>query len=178
LPALLLALDEPRVARSIVVGDFAPLNRPEYMYKSLQALKALPAAQGVRDFMNKTRDEILANVHRRGLSEGEQFELPKELQEDMATAWSQEGMTSVDAFSSYYLRFTRDQEYFESRLAQLKTPVKVIWGAKDIYISHRMGAEFARTAGRELAVLPGVGHFPHLQNPAKTVEDVRSEFDR
>jgi pimeloyl-ACP methyl ester carboxylesterase len=178
LPALLLALDDPHVARSIVVGDFAPLNRPEYMYESLQALKSLPAAEGVRAFMNKTRDEILANVHRRGLSEGEQFELPKELQEDMANGWSQGGMTSVDALYNYYLHFTRDQEYLESHIQGLKTPVKVIWGEKDIYINHRMGAEFARKAGAELAVLPGVGHFPHLQNPARTVEDVRAEFDR
>jgi pimeloyl-ACP methyl ester carboxylesterase len=177
LPALLLALEDPHVARSIVVGDFAPLDRPEYMYESLQALKALPAAEGVRAFMNKTRDEILANVHRRGLSETEQFELSEELKGDMANGWTQQGMTSVDAFSSYYLHFTRDQEYLESRMGQLRTPVKVIWGEKDIYIHHQMGAEFARKAGLKLAVLPGIGHFPHLQNPAQTVKDVRLEFD-
>lgn len=36
LPALLAALDEPHIAREIIVGDFAPFNRPQYMYKSLQ----------------------------------------------------------------------------------------------------------------------------------------------
>ena len=30
----------------------------------------------------------------------------------------------------------------------------------------------------DLAPFPGVGHFPHLQNPAQTVEDVRAEFGR
>jgi len=48
LPALLLAIDEPKVAKSIVVGDFAPFDRPEYMYASLQSLKSLPGAEGTR----------------------------------------------------------------------------------------------------------------------------------
>ena len=36
LPALLLALEKPDIARTIIVGDFAPFNRPHYMYESLQ----------------------------------------------------------------------------------------------------------------------------------------------
>ena len=36
LPALLLALEDPQIARTIIVGDFAPFNRPQYMYESLQ----------------------------------------------------------------------------------------------------------------------------------------------
>ena len=177
MPALLLALDDPQIARSIVVGDFAPFNRPQYMWAALQSLKSLPGAEGTRAYMNKTRDEILANTYRRGLSQDEQFDISKELLQDMSTGWSQGSMSSADAFYNYYLHFTRDQEYFESHIQGLKTPVKVIWGEKDIYINHKMGEEFARKAGAELAVLPGVGHFPHLQNPAKTVEDVRAEFD-
>src|SRR5688572_1463214 len=38
LPALLLALDNPDIARTIIVGDFAPFDRSQYMYESLQAL--------------------------------------------------------------------------------------------------------------------------------------------
>ena len=44
LPALLLALEKPDVARTLIVGDFAPFNRPSYMYDSLQKLKAGPSA--------------------------------------------------------------------------------------------------------------------------------------
>ena len=43
LPALLLALDKPEIARTIIVGDFAPFNRLRYMYESLQNLKAGPS---------------------------------------------------------------------------------------------------------------------------------------
>jgi pimeloyl-ACP methyl ester carboxylesterase len=40
LPALLLALEKPDIATTIIVGDFAPFNRPRYMYENLQTLKA------------------------------------------------------------------------------------------------------------------------------------------
>jgi pimeloyl-ACP methyl ester carboxylesterase len=35
LPALLLALEKPGTAKTIIVGDFASFNRPLYMYESL-----------------------------------------------------------------------------------------------------------------------------------------------
>jgi len=176
LPALLLALDEPQVARSIVVGDFAPFNRPATMWPALQSLKSLPGAEGTRAYMNKTRDEILANAYRRGLSPSEQFDVSKELAQDMADGWSQGDMSSADAFANYYLHFTRDEDYLESNLARLKTPVKVIWGEKDIYIDKQMGIEFSRKAGVPFELLPGIGHYPHLQDPAGTVEEVRAQF--
>jgi pimeloyl-ACP methyl ester carboxylesterase len=177
LPALLLAMDDPKVARSIVVGDFAPFNRPQYMWAALQSLKSLPGAETTRAHMNKTRDEILANTYRRGLAEDVQFDISRELQQDLSKGWEQGGMTAVDAFFHYYLQFDRDEEYLESHLNKLETPVKVIWGEKDIYIDKGMGAEFAQKAGVELTVLPGIGHFPHLQDPAGTVAEVRAQFN-
>jgi pimeloyl-ACP methyl ester carboxylesterase len=83
-------------------------------------------------------------------------------------------MTSVDAFAHYYAGFTRDQAYFEANVARLKTPVKVVWGAEDLYINKAMGAELADRAGVGLTVLPGVGHYPHLQVPQRTVEEIRA----
>lgn len=80
-------------------------------------------------------------------------------------------MTTADAFSHYYSHFTRDQDHFESQLPQLKTPVKVIWGEKDLYINKERGAEFAERIEAEFALLPGIGHFPHLQNPKLAIDD-------
>jgi pimeloyl-ACP methyl ester carboxylesterase len=178
LPALLLAIEEPEIARSIVVGNFAPFNRSEYMVASLQGLKCLPGAEGIRAYMNKTRDEILAKTHRRGFARHEQFEIPSELEEDMRRGWDEGDLTSVDAFCQYYLQFTRDQDHLESHLGRLKTRVRAIWGDRDIFIDKRMGIEFAQKTGAPLDVLAGVGHFPHLQDPAQTVNEVRREFAR
>ncbi|WP_065753127.1 alpha/beta fold hydrolase [Bradyrhizobium paxllaeri] len=177
LPALLLAVEKPDIARTIIVGDFAPFNRPQYMYESLQSLKAGPAMDEVRASLNRNRDEILANTFTRGLPEEARFEISREFRDDMARGWSQGAMTTADAFSHYYSHFTRDQDHFESQLSRLQTPVKVIWGEKDLYIKKEMGAELAERIHAEFALLPGIGHFPHLQNPKLTIDEVRASFE-
>lgn len=176
LPALLLALEEPKVARTIIVGDFAPFNRPQYMQENLQALKSKPSSELVRATLNKNRDEVLANAYRRGLPKEEQFDISPELKDDMLLGWNQGSMTSADAFYHYYAHFTRDQDYLESNLARLKTPVKVIWGEKDFYIKKEMGIEFAGKAKAQFSVLPNLGHYPHLQSPRQTIEEVQAAF--
>jgi pimeloyl-ACP methyl ester carboxylesterase len=176
LPALLLAQQKPGIAKSIIVGDFAPFDRPQYMYESLQRLKAGPAMEQVRAQLNKTRDEILDNTFTRGLPKEAHSEVSAEFKDDMSRAWDHGALTTADAFSHYYAHFTRDQVRFESQLARLETPVKVVWGEKDLYIRKEMGIEFADKIHAELKLLPGIGHFPHLQNPQQTIAEVRSAF--
>lgn len=176
LPALLLALEEPYFARSIIVGDFAPFDRPQYMHENLQSLKSKPSSDATRAAMNKNRDEILENAFRRGLPKEEQFELAREFKDDMFQGWSQNDITSADAFYHYYSHFTRDQHELELDLAKLKTPLKVVWGEKDFYIKKEVGIEFAEKAGTKLHLLPGMGHYPHLQSPQQTIEEVQAAF--
>jgi pimeloyl-ACP methyl ester carboxylesterase len=176
LPALLLAIEEPGIAKNIIVGDFAPFNRPNYMFDTLQNLKTEPSASQTRDHMNKASAEILANSYRRGLSKDERFDLPSDVQEDMVDGWSHGGLTSADAFYHYYSNFTRDQNYLEENIDRLKTSIKVVWGEKDFYINREMGKEFATRIHAKLDILPGIGHYPHLQKPEQVVEDVRTSF--
>jgi pimeloyl-ACP methyl ester carboxylesterase len=146
------------------------------MYASLQSLKGGPAKDEVRASLNSNRDEILENTFTRGLSKEEHFEIASEFKDDMSRGWTQEAMTTADAFAHYYAHFTRDQDRFEMQLARLKTPVKVVWGDKDLYINKGMGVEFAERVHAELILLPGMGHFPHLQNPTLTIDEVRATF--
>ncbi|MBC9033782.1 alpha/beta hydrolase [Sphingomonas sp. JC676] len=174
LPALLAALDEPGIARVIVVGDFAPLNRPAHMWENLQALKAEPAATRVRAFMNANRDEILANTFTRGLPAEAHYEVAPEFRDDAKLGWDHGTMTSVDAFYHYYSHFSAAQEHLDARLDEVATPVRVLWGADDMYISRDMGIELAERLGAELTLLPGVGHYAHLQAPARVIEVIRA----
>lgn len=174
LPALLAALDEPDIARSIIVSDFAPFNRPQYMHERLQRLKAKPSADAARVQLNAGRDDTLENAFKRGLPEASQFEISAEFAQDMASGWDHGELTSADAFYYYYSNFTRDQDDFEARLGKLKTPVKVVWGADDIYIKKEMGAELSERIHAELKLLPGIGHYAHLQSPEQTVGEIRS----
>jgi len=177
LPALLAALDDPAIARRIIVGDFAPFNRPQYMQERLQGLKDPATAEAVRAAFNKTRDEILQNAFTRGLPEASRYEVAPEFKADMASGWQNGAMTSADAFYHYYAHFTRDEDYFEANLARLRTPVSVIWGEKDLYIRKEMGEELASRANLDFKVLPDIGHYPHLQDKAATVSEVRAAFD-
>jgi pimeloyl-ACP methyl ester carboxylesterase len=174
LPALLAALDEPGIARTIIVGDFAPFNRPDLMSERLQRLKSESSSAAVRAELNAGRDEILANIFTRGLPEAAKFELSTEFKDDIAGGWSHGELTSADAFYHYYSHFTRDQDLLEAKLGQLKTRVKVVWGAGDLYIKQEMGVEFAQRAHAELTLLPGVGHYPHLQSPQQAVAEIRA----
>jgi pimeloyl-ACP methyl ester carboxylesterase len=176
LPVLLLALEKPQTARKIIVGDFAPFDRPGYMHESLQALKAGPSMNAARAQFNKRRDDILANAFTRGLSAEARFEISREFNDDMSRGWDQGAMTTADAFSYYYANFTRDQNYFESQLAKLDTPVKVVWGEQDLYIKKEMAVEFADRIDAELTLLPGVGHYPHLQDPKRTIDEIRASL--
>lgn len=176
LPALLAALEEPDIARTIIVSDFAPFDRPQYMHERLQRLKTKPSADAARVQLNAGRDDTLANAFKRGLPEHSQFEIPTDFAADMAHGWDHGELTSADAFYHYYSNFTRDQDDFEGRLDQLKTSVKVVWGADDIYIDKEMGAELADRIHAELKLLPGIGHYAHLQAPERTVSEIRANL--
>jgi pimeloyl-ACP methyl ester carboxylesterase len=176
LPALLLALEEPDIAGSLIVGDFAPFNRPAYMWENLQALKSKPASDRVRDFMNANREEILANTFWRGLPKEAHYEISREFRDDMARAWNDGELTPVDAFYHYYSHFTRDQELFESNLEKLATPVTVVWGSEDLYIKKEMGIELADRLQAPLKLLSGIGHYPHLQAPSQAIGEIQASF--
>ena len=178
LPALLAALDDPGIARTIIVGDFAPFDRPAFMYESLQGLKTPASAEKVHAAFNKGRDEILQNTFTRGLAEDAKYAVPADFSQDIAQGWDHGTMTSADAFYHYYSHFTRDQRYFEANLARLATPVRVVWGEKDLYIRKDMGEEFARRTNAPLDILPGIGHYPHLQDPRHVIDAVEASFAR
>jgi pimeloyl-ACP methyl ester carboxylesterase len=174
LPALLAAIRDPGIARRITVGDFAPFDRPQYMSENLQNLKSEPSASKARDYLNGASASVIANAHRPGLPPEDQFDLPAELLQDMTEGWSNGALTSADAFYHYYSHFSRDQDYLEAHLDELRTPVKVVWGEKDQYIDKAMGDELARRIKVDFEVLPGLGHYPHLQDPQGTIDDIRA----
>ncbi|KQZ44350.1 alpha/beta fold hydrolase [Duganella sp. Root1480D1] len=177
LPPLLLALAQPDIAKKIIVGDFAPFDRPQYMSDRLRSLKAPQTAEATRNAINQNRDEIIENTFRRGLDASEQFNVPAEFKADMLAGWQQGSLSTGDAFYHYYSHFTRDQQYFEANLARLETPVQVVWGERDIYIDKKMGEEFAAKSGKPFAVLSRLGHYPHLQAPQQISLEIHAAFN-
>jgi pimeloyl-ACP methyl ester carboxylesterase len=176
LPTLLLAVERPDIARTIIVGDFAPFNRPQFMYASLQSLKEGPAMDQVRANLNSNRDEILQNTFTRGLPEEEHFEVAREFKDDMFRGWTLGAMTSADAFSHYYSHFTRDQDHFEIATCPAQDAREGCLGRERHLHQQGDGSRVRRTSARETDSSPGIGHFPHLQNPMLATDEVRDAF--
>ena len=177
LPALLAALEDPQIARTIIVGDFAPFNRPQYMHDRLQSLKSEPSATAtLAAYKSRTGGDILDTAVKGGLSKEAQFEVSAEFKDDVSRGWSHGGMTSADAFYHYYSKFTRDEDYLEANIDKLKSPVKVVWGEKDIYIKKEMGIELAQKINADIRILPDVGHYAHLQSPELVIQEIRASI--
>ena len=160
LPALLAAIEEPGVARTIIVGDFAPFNRPQYMLERLRDLKAPRRPSRVRTEYYQNSDRVIENAFKGGLPSEAQFPISTTFKQDMLKGWNQGELTSGDAFYHYYSHFTRDENYLEANISRLRTPVKVVWGEKDIYINREMGIEFAEKAKADFTLLPELVTMP------------------
>jgi pimeloyl-ACP methyl ester carboxylesterase len=177
LPALLAALDDPQIARTIIVGDFAPFDRPQYMHDRLQGLKSEPAASAtLAAYKSRTGVEIFDTALKGGIPKEAQSRISADFRDDVVRGWSHGGMTSPEAFYHYYSHFTRDQDYLEANIGKLRTPVKVVWGEKDAYIKKEMGVEFAEKINADIRILPDVGHYAHLQSPELAIEEIRASF--
>lgn len=63
----------------------------------------------------------------------------------------------------------------EERLNTLKQPTLLIWGERDRLVPPSVGEDFARRiAGSQLVVLPGLGHVPQEEDPARSLVPVKA----
>lgn len=61
------------------------------------------------------------------------------------------------------------------RIAQVKQPTLILWGAQDRLIPPATGQDFARRiAGSQLVVLDGLGHVPQEEDPARSLQPVKA----
>ena len=61
------------------------------------------------------------------------------------------------------------------RLAAIRQPTLILWGEGDRLIPPSTGREFAqRIAGSTLVLLPGLGHVPQEEDPARSVRPVKA----
>jgi pimeloyl-ACP methyl ester carboxylesterase len=66
-----------------------------------------------------------------------------------------------------------------SRMAAIRAPTLILWGARDRLLPPEDAERFAREiAGSELVVLEGLGHVPHEEDPARTAAIVQAFIAR
>jgi pimeloyl-ACP methyl ester carboxylesterase len=70
--------------------------------------------------------------------------------------------------------YSMAEDELHTRLGELKVPTLILWGAGDPWILPKYAERFhAAIAGSELVMLPGLGHCPMEEAPAKVAEPLR-----
>jgi pimeloyl-ACP methyl ester carboxylesterase len=70
-------------------------------------------------------------------------------------------------------QFVRGED--AERIRNVKAPTLILWGGKDRLIPPAVASVFERDiAGSRLVTFPELGHVPHEEDPARTVEPVRA----
>ncbi|MEE8156996.1 MAG: alpha/beta hydrolase, partial [Gammaproteobacteria bacterium] len=74
--------------------------------------------------------------------------------------------------------FRMGQEYFEARAHELQTPVLVVWGEYDRFISSKLGYEIAeKLPNAKLEIIDKSGHYVHMDKPQELVQVVTKFLD-
>lgn len=86
---------------------------------------------------------------------------------------------SADGKASFYRQFAQADERFTAEVEplfdQIRCPVCILWGEQDPWIPVARGEALARLVKPEVfEVLPGVGHLPQLERPAKVLTALMS----
>ena len=166
LPSLLVGLEHPSRVSRLVVMDGIPFVRPQYSAWELKSFAKKGSIRGkalVRWFPRITaRISYLKGFYGR-------HAIPAEVRREFLA----DGMrkSNQEAFLSYFHNFRLGQEYFEPRAYQLQTPVLVVWGKHDRFISVKMAYEIAeKLPNAKLEIIDKSGHYVHMNTPRQLVQ--------
>jgi pimeloyl-ACP methyl ester carboxylesterase len=70
-----------------------------------------------------------------------------------------------------------DADHLDDRIASTKLPVTVIFGAEDRIVNPESADDYRDVPGAKVVVLPGIGHTPQMEAPARAAALIR-ERDR
>lgn len=168
LPALLVGLEHPSRVSKLVVMDGIPFPRPQHSSWELKSFAKEGSIRGtalVRWFPG-----IAAQIARmKGFYRG--HAIPAEVRREFAADGIRK--SNQDAFLAYFQNFHIGQKDFERRAHELQTPVLVVWGKHDRFISVKLAYEIAETLpNATLEVIEKAGHFVHMDTPEALVRVV------
>ncbi len=161
LPSLLVGLEHPDRVSRLAVMDGIPFPRPQYASWELRSFARKGSIIGkalVCWFPRITAQISFLKGFYRGNS------IPAEVRREFAADGA--NPRTQEAFLSYFQNFRTGQEYFEPRAHELQSPVLVVWGKYDRFISSKLGHEIAdRLPNATLEVIDKSGHYVHMDRP-------------
>ena len=173
LPALLVGLEHPDRVSKLAVMDGIPFPRPQYASWELKSFARKGSILGkalVRWFPRDTAQISYLKGFYRGHS------IPTEVRQEFLA----DGMrkSNQEAFLSYFQNFRLGQEYFEPRAHELRTPVLVVWGKYDRFISSKLAHEIAdKLPNASLEIIDKSGHYVHMDRPRELARVASAQPD-
>ena len=166
LPSLLVGLEHPSRVSKLAVMDGIPFARPQYSSWELRSFAKRGSIRG--NAMVRWFPRALAEIsYFKGFYRG--HSIPAEVRREFLA----DGMrkTNQEAFLSYFQNFHIGQKYFEPRAHELKTPVLVVWGKYDRFISVKLAYEIVeKLPHAKLEIIEKSGHYVHMDTPRELVQ--------
>jgi pimeloyl-ACP methyl ester carboxylesterase len=162
-----LAQRHPDRVRGLVIMDSASQTKYVDLPLAARIARAPVIGPAIKQVLP---DSVVHEELSKAFHEG--FEFPDAFVDDVT------GMT-FDAFRQSPLEgedFT-DEQHLDDRIAETGLPVTVIFGAEDRIVDPESADDYRDVPGAEVVVLPGVGHTPQMEAPARSAALVR-EADR
>ncbi len=168
LPSLLVGLEHPERVLRLAVMDGIPFPRPQHSSWELKAFarKGSIIGKALVEWFPKITAQI---SYLKGFYRG--HSIPADVLREFAADGADK--RTQEAFLSYFQNFRAGQEYFEPRAHELLTPVLVIWGKYDRFISSKLGEEIAdRLPNATLNIIDKAGHYVHMDKPEELTQVV------
>ena len=160
-----LAERQPERVRGLVIMDSA--SRSEFVDLPLTARIARAPVIGPA-IKRIVPDSTVRDELSKAFAEG--FEVPDELVEDVKemtfTAFRDSGTAGTDF---------ADSKPLDDRIAGTGLPVTVIFGAEDRIVDPASADDYRDIPGAKVVVLPGVGHTPQMERPARSAALIRAQ---
>lgn len=166
--ATALAEDHPELVRGVVVMDSPPAAEG---FGELPLTARLARAPVLGHAIERLAPDAAI---RDGLADAfhDGFEVPDQFVEDVRRMTFR-SFSQIPARADDYV----GERTLDDRLAATGVPLLVIFGGDDGIVDPSAADEFRDIPGAEVAVLPGIGHTPQVEAPARTAALLR-RFDR
>jgi pimeloyl-ACP methyl ester carboxylesterase len=162
-----LAERHPDRVRGLVIMDSA--SRDEYV--NLPTTAKIARAPVIGPALKQVMpDSVIHDELSKAFAEG--FDLPDEFVDDVTDMTFTSFRESPKAGGDF-----ADEKSLDDRIAGTGLPVTVIFGAEDRIVDPKSADDYRDVPGAKVVVLPGVGHTPQMERPARSAALIR-ERDR
>lgn len=160
-----LAQRHPERVRGLVIMDSA--SQRKYVQLPLTARIATAPVLGPA-IKQVVPDSTIHSELSKAFHEG--FDFPDEFVEDVKrmtyTAFADSQSAGIDFAEARHL---------DDRIAATGLPVTVIFGAEDRIVDPQSADDYRDVPGAKVVVLPGVGHTPQMERPARAAALIRAQ---